>query len=117
MPRSQISFAVLLREQLETKTANELKHPVILDEVQKVPEVLDEVQWLIENRRLSFILCGSSARKLKRGHGNLLGGRAWRYEMFPLTTAELGDLDLLKALNHGLVPAHYLEGDTYRRSL
>lgn len=107
----------LLREQLEAKTADELRNPVILDEVQKVPEVLDEVQWLIENRKLSFILCGSSARKLKRGHGNLLGGRAWRYEMFPLTTAELGDLDLLKALNHGLVPAHYLEGNTYRRSL
>ena len=46
---------------------------MILDEVQKVPQVLDEVHWLIENRGLQFILCGSSARKLKRGKGNLLG--------------------------------------------
>ena len=60
-----------------------------MDEAQKIPQVLDEVHWLIENRGLRFILCGSSARKLKRGRANLLGGRAWRLEMFPLVTAEL----------------------------
>jgi uncharacterized protein len=84
--------------------------------VQKVPQLLDEVHWVIENKKFRFILCGSSARKLRRGRVNLLGGRAWRYEIHPLVSAEVPDLDLLRALNHGLVPAHYLEGE-YRRSL
>jgi predicted AAA+ superfamily ATPase len=106
----------LLREQLEVRPAPELAHPIILDEVQKVPPLLDEVHWLIENRGLRFVLCGSSARKLKRGRANLLGGRAWRYELFPLVSAELENLDLLQALNRGLVPAHYLS-DHYRKSL
>jgi predicted AAA+ superfamily ATPase len=86
-----------------------LRHPVILDEVQKIPQILDEVHWLIENKGLRFILCGSSARKLKRGKANLLGGRAWRFEMFPLVSAELKNLDLLRALNHGMIPIHHLE--------
>jgi len=100
----------LLREQLLAKDDNVLKYPVILDEVQKIPKILDEVHWLIENRGFRFILCGSSARKLKRGKANLLGGRAWRYEMFPLVTPELEDFNLLKILNHGMIPAHYLQG-------
>jgi predicted AAA+ superfamily ATPase len=106
----------VLRERLMAAPPERLRHPVILDEVQKVPELLDEVHWLIENRGLSFILCGSSARKLKRGGVNLLGGRAWRYEMHPLASVEVGDLDLLKALNRGLVPSHYLDPQ-YERSL
>jgi predicted AAA+ superfamily ATPase len=106
----------LLRERLEATGPERLRSPVILDEVQKVPQLLDEVHWLIENRGLRFILCGSSARKLKRGPTNLLGGRAWRYEMHPLVSAEVGDLDLLRALNRGLVPTHYLSAG-YRRSL
>lgn len=107
----------ILREQLLAKPKEILRHPIILDEVQKVPQVLDEVHWLIENKGLRFILCGSSARKLKRGHANLLGGRAWRYEMFPLTTTELKKVDLLRVLNQGMVPSHYLQGEDYRRSL
>jgi predicted AAA+ superfamily ATPase len=106
----------LLRERLLAKNDYALDHPVILDEVQKVPQVLDEVHWLIENKGLRFILCGSSARKLKRGKANLLGGRAWRYEMFPLVTAELGDLDLLRVLNSGMIPDHYVRGG-YRKAL
>ena len=106
----------LLREQLLAKGDDALRHPIILDEVQKVPALLDEVHWLIENKGLRFILCGSSARKLKRGKANLLGGRAWRYEMFPLVSPELGEVDLLKALNHGLIPLHHLRED-YRKSL
>jgi len=106
----------LLREQLLAQSEAALRHPVILDEVQKIPQVLDEVHWLIENKGFQFILCGSSARKLKRGQANLLGGRAWRYEMFPLTTVETGSVDLLRALNHGLIPAHYLQNN-YKRSL
>lgn len=106
----------LLREQLLAKDGAVLKNPVILDEVQKAPQILDEVHWLIENRGLRFILCGSSARKLRRGKSNLLGGRAWRFEMFPLVSAELGRIDLIRALNHGLIPDHYLRDD-YQKSL
>jgi predicted AAA+ superfamily ATPase len=106
----------LLREQVLAKDAAFLEHPVILDEVQKIPQILNEVHWLIENKGLRFILCGSSARKLKRGKANLLGGRAWRYEMFPLVSAELGDVDLLRVLHHGMIPDHYLR-ENYQKSL
>lgn len=106
----------LLREQLLAADEKTLSKPVILDEVQKVPQVLDEAHWLIENRGIRFILCGSSARKLRRGHVNLLGGRAWRYEMFPLVSSELGHVDLLKALNRGTIPVHYLQ-ENYSRAL
>ena len=106
----------LLRERLLSQPARRLDEPVIIDEVQKAPEVLDEVHRLIEERGLRFILCGSSARKLKRGRANLLGGRAWRYEMFPFVSAELGSTDLLRMLNRGLIPSHYLSPG-YRKSL
>jgi predicted AAA+ superfamily ATPase len=106
----------LLRQQLLAIDETALQHPVILDEVQKIPQILDEVHWLIENKGIRFILCGSSARKLKRGHANLLGGRAWRYEMFPFTSKEIGDADLLTILNRGLVPDHFLSAQ-YKRSL
>ena len=104
----------LLREQLSAKDEAVLAEPVILDEVQKIPGILDEVHWLIENKGLRFVLCGSSARKLRRGQANLLGGRAWRFEMLPLVSAEIGKVDLLKALNNGLIPSHYLETDATR---
>ena len=91
-------------------------HPVIIDEVQKAPAVLDEVHRLIEAEDLSFVLCGSSARKLKRGRANLLGGRAWRFELHPLAWPEVPELDLLRALNRGLVPSHY-DAAHYRRAL
>lgn len=85
---------------------------VIIDEIQKVPALLDEVHWLIENREFKFALCGSSARKLKRGHANLLGGRALRFELFGLTAFELEkDFDLETALNRGLLPNHFLHAD------
>ena len=106
----------LLRERLLAADPADLEKPVILDEVQKIPGILDEVHWLIENRGLRFLMCGSSARKLKRGQANLLGGRAWRYEMLPLVSVEIGDMDLLTALNNGLIPSHYLQEDA-RRSL
>lgn len=106
----------LLREQLLAKSDQLLEQPVILDEVQKIPQILDEVHWLIEEKGLSFILCGSSARKLKRGKANLLGGRAWRYEMFPFVSVEIEDLDLLRILNHGMIPIHYLQNN-HKKSL
>ena len=96
----------LLREEFLASQPGQL---VILDEVQRVPALLDEVHWLIENRGISFALCGSSARKVRRGHANLLGGRAIRWEMFGLVSAELGpQFDLQRALNHGNLPRHYL---------
>ena len=106
----------LLREQLMAKDDDVLKYPVILDEVQKVPQILDEVHWLIENKGLRFILCGSSARKLKRGKANLLGGRAWRYKMFPFVTAELENWNLLRILNRGMIPDHYFQ-ENYKKAL
>lgn len=85
---------------------------VVIDEVQKIPELLDEVHWLIENERVRFALCGSSARKLKRGHANLLGGRALRRELFGLSAHEIGkDFDLIRGLNHGFLPNHYIQDD------
>ena len=94
-----------LREECEMLDDGEL---VIIDEVQKVPALLDEVHWLIENTGLRFILSGSSARKLRRSGANLLGGRALRQTLFPLVSAEIPDFDLERALNHGMLPRHYL---------
>ncbi|MDA0771436.1 MAG: AAA family ATPase [Cyanobacteria bacterium] len=82
----------LLREELQyqlDKSLLDKSQPIILDEVQKTPVILDEIHWLIENLDLNFILCGSSARKLKRGQANLLGGRALRYELYGLCMHEL----------------------------
>ena len=81
---------------------------IVIDEVQKVPQLLDEVHWLIENKNASFLLTGSSARKLRRGHANLLGGRAWRKTMVPLSYLEVTDFDLERVMISGLLPAHYL---------
>jgi predicted AAA+ superfamily ATPase len=95
-----------LREELIAKGDN---RTVILDEVQKVPLLLDEVHYLIENLKgTRFILCGSSVRKLKMTGANLLGGRAWRYLFQPLCYPELKELNWQKLFNHGLIPSHYL---------
>lgn len=102
----------LLREELLLCEENEL---IIIDEVQKVPQLLDEVHWLITNRSLRFILCGSSARKLKRSGANLLGGRAVRNVLFPLVSAEIPDFDLDKAINNGTLPRHYLVNNPKKR--
>ncbi len=81
---------------------------IVIDEIQKVPALLDEVHWLIENRGLSFLMTGSSARKLRRGHANLLGGRAWRRKMVPLSFLEVEGFDLEKIMVSGLLPPHFL---------
>ncbi len=83
----------------------------VVDEVQKLPGLLDEVHDLIENRQIRFVLTGSSARKLKRGAANLLAGRANTYHLYPLTVQELGDdFSLERALRVGLLP--YLWGES-----
>lgn len=81
---------------------------VVLDEIQKLPSLLDEVQLLIEERRINFLLTGSSARKLRRGGVNLLGGRARVRNLHPFSFSELkGKFDLERAVNHGLLPPIY----------
>ena len=102
-----------MREQLLAH--DRIVTPVIIDEVQKIPALIDEVHWLIENKGMRFILCGSSPRKLKRSGGNLLGGRAIRYQLFPLAYPEVPEFDLLRALNNGLLPRHY--SSSYPRAL
>ena len=103
----------LLREEIlsQLKETPEVNYLVIIDEIQKVPVLLDEVHWLIENTNVQFLLCGSSARKLKKVGSNLLGGRALRYHFYPLVSIEIPDFDLLKALSHGLIPSHYLASE------
>lgn len=98
------SRPALLRERYST-LQNKL---IVIDEVQKVPALLNEVHWLIENKGQSFLLTGSSARKLKRGHANLLAGRAWRKTMTPLSSLEVDQFDLDHALHSGMLPSHYL---------
>ena len=93
-----------LREEIEA-AGTPLGGQVVIDEIQKAPALLDEVHWLIENRGVRFALCGSSARKVRRGAANLLGGRALRFELRGLTAAEIGDgFDLTRVLNHGYLP-------------
>lgn len=86
--------------------------PIIIDEVQKIPELLDEVHRLIEKEKLTFVLTGSSARKLRRQGANLLAGRALTLPMFPMTARELGDaFNLKEALRWGTLPGRFSEAD------
>jgi predicted AAA+ superfamily ATPase len=98
-----ISRPALLRERYQNH-----KGLIVIDEVQKIPPILDEVHWLIENKGMSFLLTGSSARKVRRGHANLLGGRAWRRTMNPLSYMEVTDFNLERIMVSGLLPPHYL---------
>ena len=113
--RRYMAAPELLREEIEAMGAP-AGHQVVIDEVQKVPALLDEAHWLIENRGVRFALCGSSARKARRGAANLLGGRALRFELHGLTAAELGaDFDLTRLLNHGYLPRMYEAARPARR--
>jgi predicted AAA+ superfamily ATPase len=85
--------------------------PVVIDEVQKLPPLLDEVHRLIEERKMHFVLTGSSARKLRQGHANLLGGRAWTANLYPLTYAEIPKFDLPRFLRYGGLPPVVLGED------
>jgi len=107
---------------LETKTLRRLtqnpglifdeclkrKELVVIDEVQKIPELLNEVHRAIEEKETKFLLSGSSARKLKRNETGLLGGRATSLELYPLSWVEIPDFDLVRYINHGGIPRHYL---------
>lgn len=97
----------LLSQECEAAQAGPARQ-IVIDGIEKVPALLDEVHWLIENRGLHFALCGSSARKVRRGGANLLGGRAIRYELQGLVSSELGEaFDLDRMLNQGYLPRMY----------
>lgn len=102
---------VLLYETLKDKPMGTL---VIIDEIPEVPELLNEVHRLIVERQLVFILCGSSARKLKRKGHNTLGGRALPVCLYPLVSAEIPDFDIDRAVNYGTIPPHYLARNPWR---
>ena len=98
----------LLRQELQDCEPGEI---VIIDEIQLIPELLNEVHWLITRKDIHFILSGSSARKLKRKGVNTLGGRAVKNVLYPLVSAEIPEFDLVKAVNRGMLPTHYLAPD------
>src|SRR3990167_6243691 len=91
---------------------NKKKKPIIvIDEVQKLPHLLDEVHRLIEGKKWQFLLTGSSARKLKYGHANLLAGRAWIAHLFPLVRHEIPNFQLERYLRYGGLPVVYASDD------
>jgi uncharacterized protein len=99
-----------IRQELEAKDLRDSL--VVVDEIQKLPELLDEVHLLIETRGLRFLLTGSSARKLRRSGINLLGGRARSRHLHPLSWKELGPgFDLMQALDIGLLPSIHFSDD------
>jgi predicted AAA+ superfamily ATPase len=101
----------LLYEMLQDKDEQTV---VVIDEIPEVPELLNEVHRLISEKGIKFVLCGSSARKLKRKGHNTLGGRALPCYFFPLVSAEIPNFDLDKALLHGMLPTHYFDKNPQR---
>lgn len=101
----------LLEEELDPRAG-----VVVIDEIQKLPTLLDTVHRIIESRRVRFLLTGSSSRKLRRGGGNLLGGRAWEARLHPLCFPEIPDFDLLQYLNRGGLP-HIYPSENHREEL
>lgn len=111
---SATTFAALSRRpQLIEEENPDPTIPVVIDEIQKLPGLLDEVHRLIEERGMRFLLTGSSARKLKRGGANLLAGRAWEARLFPLVSAELKEFDLTRYLTRGGLPAVWLADEPW----
>lgn len=108
----------LFRDEVEHQLGSKGPLTVFIDEVQKLPPLLDEVHHLMERYkgRLRFLLTGSSARKLKRGGANLLAGRAWTLKLHPLTHRE-GVADLRRALQFGTLPGIYLSEEEPERNL
>lgn len=98
---------IRLRQKLNAQASK----TVVVDEVQKIPHLMDAIHWLMENKGYQFILSGSSARKFRRGNINLLGRKAWRFELYPLVAKELKTFDLDRALLTGLLPSHHLSSD------
>jgi predicted AAA+ superfamily ATPase len=88
------------------------KKLVVIDEIQRIPQLLNVIHYLIEEKGIRFLLTGSSARKLRSTQINLLGGRARLKYLGPFTSEELGDqFDLRRFLKNGLLPSHYFSDD------
>jgi predicted AAA+ superfamily ATPase len=115
--RSALDIAVYTEllthpERLAARALAEDPDRIVIDEIQRLPALLDEVHRLIEKRRWRFTLTGSSARKLRKGGVNLLAGRARTATIHPLTAAELGDaFDLTHSVRYGQLPSVYVEKD------
>lgn len=92
----------LLEAMIAAQPSNRI---IVIDEIQKIPALLDEVHRLIEEKGAQFVLTGSSARKLKRDGANMLAGRAWRAELMPLTTSEVPNFKVDRALRYGTLPS------------
>lgn len=91
---------------------------IVIDEIQKIPDLLNEVHRMIESYRYKFILTGSSARTLKRKGTNLLAGRALYTKMFPLTAIELGkDFDIARSLKYGHLPSVFHKDENPKKYL
>jgi predicted AAA+ superfamily ATPase len=91
----------------------EKKKYVVIDEIQRIPELLNEIHKLIEEEGIKFLMTGSSARKLKRGHANMLGGRATMAHFFPLSFSEIPKFNLEKYLTYGGLPRVYSSDDPH----
>jgi predicted AAA+ superfamily ATPase len=94
--------------ELESIINSEHNDIIVIDEIQRIPELLNEVHRLIESQKRTFLLTGSSARKLKRGQANLLAGRVWQATLFPLIYKEIDNFELDRYLLYGSLPAVYL---------
>jgi len=120
-PEQENRFALRPGELAEqVRAGNDRFDWVVIDEIQKVPKLLDVVHSAIETHGLRFALTGSSARKLKKNSVNLLAGRAFVYHLYPLTSRELGDsFDLTKALQYGTLPGllHFDSGEEWKAFL
>ena len=105
-------------ERLEKRIPGKFDDWVVIDEVQRVPQLLNEVHRLIEGKGLRFVLTGSSARGLRKKGVNLLAGRAYTYHLHPLTAAELGpDYNIIEAMRYGLLPSVWNEGENRKKYL
>jgi len=104
---AEVYQTLLKRPKIIEEETLDPKQIVVIDEVQRIPSILNEVQRLITNKGLKFLLTGSSARKLKRGGANLLAGRAWEASLFPLCYPEIKNFDLIQYLNNGGLPQVY----------
>jgi len=94
--------------ELESLIAANPAEIIVIDEIQRIPDLLNEIHRLIEAKNLTFLLTGSSARKLRKGQANLLAGRVWDARMFPLIHREIPNFNLNRYLQYGGLPAVYL---------
>ena len=104
-------FQRLLRRPQLLEEETSAQDLVVIDEIQKLPQLLDEIHRLIEKRKQRFILTGCSARKLKKGAANLLAGRAFQANLFSLCSSEIPEFDLLTYINTTGMPEFYGSAD------